>query len=210
MKAISVRSSKKGVGKTCIAINLAAALASLGNKTLLIDSDFSSPNVALSLGVDQLPYYINDSLAGKVPPSMCTYVHPSGLNMMLADHRRPFSDRFSLAISGYDFVIIDSDNIFADEAIIVADNDPLSLGSAKDAVLKSEEEGTTVLGVILNRTDQGNIEDISLSVGSNLLGSLPHSEMIVNNNPIVYEKPNSYISQTFIKLASDIKWQTKS
>jgi ATP-binding protein involved in chromosome partitioning len=52
---IAVGSGKGGVGKTTVAVNLAVALASMGNKTGLMDADVYGPNVPLMMGTSQPP-----------------------------------------------------------------------------------------------------------------------------------------------------------
>lgn len=49
-KTMAVTSGKGGVGKSCIAVNLAVALARMGRSTLLVDADFGLGNSALLLG----------------------------------------------------------------------------------------------------------------------------------------------------------------
>jgi len=48
---IGITGGKGGVGKTTVAVNLAAALAAKGKKTALVDADVDAPNGALLLGV---------------------------------------------------------------------------------------------------------------------------------------------------------------
>jgi ATP-binding protein involved in chromosome partitioning len=63
---IAVGSGKGGVGKTTIAVNLALALARLGNKVGLLDADVYGPNVPLMLGTEETPHVAGDNRI--VPP----------------------------------------------------------------------------------------------------------------------------------------------
>jgi ATP-binding protein involved in chromosome partitioning len=58
---IAVGSGKGGVGKTTLAVNLAVALAKMGNKVGLLDADVYGPNVPLMLGVNSQPRMIGDN-----------------------------------------------------------------------------------------------------------------------------------------------------
>ncbi len=52
---IAVGSGKGGVGKTTLAVNLAIAVARLGNKVGLLDADVYGPNVPLMMGSSESP-----------------------------------------------------------------------------------------------------------------------------------------------------------
>src|ERR1700753_2558796 len=52
---IAVGSGKGGVGKTTLAVNLAAAMVKMGFRVGLIDADIYGPNVPLMMGIGQQP-----------------------------------------------------------------------------------------------------------------------------------------------------------
>jgi len=58
---IAVGSGKGGVGKTTLAVNLAIALARMGNKVGLLDADVYGPNVPLMLGSSEPPNVIGEN-----------------------------------------------------------------------------------------------------------------------------------------------------
>lgn len=61
---IGVYSAKGGVGKTTVAVNLAAALAQEGFKVGLLDSDIDCPNATKVLGVTEKP----EMAGGRIQP----------------------------------------------------------------------------------------------------------------------------------------------
>jgi chromosome partitioning protein len=93
-KIISIANQKGGVGKTTTAINLGAALAISGKKTLIIDLD-PQGNASTGLGFDARSRTITmyDVLVDKVPINRCIveagvsnlYIAPSTTDLSSAD-----------------------------------------------------------------------------------------------------------------------------
>src|ERR1700724_1270053 len=58
---IAVGSGKGGVGKTTLAVNLAAALVKMGFRVGLLDADIYGPNVPLMMGIGQQPRVLENN-----------------------------------------------------------------------------------------------------------------------------------------------------
>jgi len=81
MKLIAMASGKGGVGKTCLAIGLAQAMAEAGQRALLVDADLGLANVDVQLGLNPLRD-LGDVLGGRCAMAAAVLRHPGGFDVL--------------------------------------------------------------------------------------------------------------------------------
>ncbi len=87
---VAVFNPKGGVGKTTIAVNLAAALTAMGRKVLLVDADTVTGHIASSLGLEHIRTLVDEVIdardAGAALPATLNDLlsaHPSGMDVLV-------------------------------------------------------------------------------------------------------------------------------
>jgi chromosome partitioning protein len=177
MTRIAVLNQKGGTGKTTTSVNVAAALAELGKKVLIIDLD-SQSNVAVSLGL-KTNRTISDVLLNEAHPSECIINVSNNLDALISstslstvetylvqlkEARNEVLKKQLKPISNYDFVILDCSPslsvlnqntlTYADHVLIPVSCDYLSLVGVRNIMrtLKNVNEvllsPIDVLGVV--------------------------------------------------------------
>src|SRR3989338_2370753 len=88
-KSICVSGSKGGIGKTTTSINLALSLFNKKENVVLLDANFTSPNVGIYLGHPVTPNSIHEVLSNKIKLDEAMYLHKSGLKIIPGNIFKP-------------------------------------------------------------------------------------------------------------------------
>jgi succinoglycan biosynthesis transport protein ExoP len=174
-RVIVVTSAEVGEGKTRTAVNLAATLAQLGSRVLLVDSDMRKPRIAAVLKLADSPIGLSTYLAGQsmfaeslvpcdvpnlhvlacgpVPPNPAELVSSTMMTQLLAE-----------GLERFDYVILDSPPLLhvTDGSILATQAEVVLLvvhgGMTPRAAVAQAREmlsqvNANVIGVVLNNID---------------------------------------------------------
>ncbi|MAG27173.1 hypothetical protein CMI47_16680 [Candidatus Pacearchaeota archaeon] len=193
-KTIGIVSIKGGVGKTTIASSLAADLHNHhGKKVLLIDANYSAPNLGLHMDIVKPKRTIHEVLDGKAKMSSAvhnkfgvdvipgSYVWNGRLNYF------KLKDKIKGLKGDYDFIIIDSSPslnaeilstmLASDALFVVTTPDYPTLSTSLRAAKLAEQRGKPISGIIVNKTRDKlyeiGLKDIEKSVGIPVVARIP-------------------------------------
>lgn len=226
-KIIGIISLKGGVGKTSSVANLGAALASeFGKKTLIIDANFTAPNLGLHLGLVEPAATIHDILLDKAEVNDAIHEHESGFHFIpgayISRQVKPFKlkQKISYLKDYYDMILIDSSPnlneeilstmIASDELLVVTTPDYPTLSTTLRAIRLAKQKRTPITGLILNKVRNKKfelkVEDIEEAAGVPVLSVLPEDisvlEALAATNPVALHKPRANASIEYKKLAA--------
>jgi len=228
-KIIGIISLKGGVGKTSSVANLGAVLATEFNKrVLVVDANFSAPNLALHLGLYDPKVTIHDVLLNRANVNDAIYEHEAGFHLIPGAYvsRKVNPHRLKQKISHlkdhYDIILIDSSPnlneevlatmIASDELLVVTSPDYPTLSTTLRAVRLAKQRKTPITGLILNRVRNKkfelSIEDIEEAAQVPVLSVLPEDirvlESVYYTTPVSLYKPKSNAAIEYKKLAASL------
>jgi MinD-like ATPase involved in chromosome partitioning or flagellar assembly len=227
-KVIGVIAIKGGVGKTSAVTSLGASLArDFNKKVLVIDANFSAPNLALHIGMINPEITIHHVLDGKAKAHEAIYETEHGFDIipgsLIYEKVNPLAlgEKIRDLRRRYDIILIDSSPnlneeilstmVASDELLVVTTPDIVTLSATLRAVKLAKERKTPIIGLILNKVYNKNfelpLEDIEKSSGVSVLAVLPHElnslEALSKSIPSTLHK-NTPATKEYRKLAGSL------
>lgn len=230
-RIIGCFSAKGGVGKTTTAINLAAAINHFGKSVTLVDSNLTTPNVGVYLGLPIAPATLHDVLRGKREALEVVFQHKSGMRLVPAsisvkDARKADPNKLSSAVRDLDghsdFIILDGAPGITKESLatlkavkevlIVTNPELASVTDSLKTVKLCREQNRDVIGVLVTKTNAKNA-DLSLKAVEDILeipvvGIIPEDRAvkfsIANKEAVVHHYPTSAAAVQYKRLAADL------
>jgi len=229
MKTIGIVSIKGGVGKTSTVANLGAVFAKdFNKKVLLVDANFSAPNLGMQLGLINPEVTLHHVLHDKIEPKEAVYESEFGFHvipgaLLYNSQINPFklNSKLRNLKKYYDVILIDSSPtlnneilstmIASDELYIVTTPDHVTLSTTLRAVKAAKDKKTPIAGLILNKVYgkkfEVSLDDIQNISGCEVLAVLPHEleflEALSQNKPLSGYK-NTKAAKELHKLAAAI------
>lgn len=204
-RKIVVLGGKGGVGKTLVAVNLAAALAMKGRKVTILDQNFDGPCVPKMLGLAGTKLAMSD--AGIIPATAVLGIQVVSMGLILDDTevltwfhdmKRNATEEFltHVVYGERDYLITDhpagtSDDTVnlmqyipdADGVVVVTIPSDVSQGVAKKAILVARKANLRVLGIMENMSGLvcpkcGSHHDLFQKGGGDSLSQDTHVELM--------------------------------
>lgn len=228
-ESIGILSIKGGVGKTTTVVALGAALAQQGKHVLLVDGNFSAPNLALHLGIVQPETSLYDVLNSKANALGAVMETDYGFDIIA--NRLAFKkifypnylklkDKVQHLKYHYDVILIDSSPsldhetlaamMSSDKILIVTTPDHATLSCTLHAVKVAKQKKVPIIGLVLNKVYSKkfelSIKQIEDLTGVPVLAVIPHEltipEALAELRPATTQKQETDALVEYKKLAA--------
>ena len=228
-KIIGVISLKGGVGKTTTVANLGSILAAeFKKKTLVVDANFSAPNLALHLGLVNPKVTIHDVLSNKAKIHEAIYQHEAGFHLIPSAYiykkinPRALKHKIRHLREYYDMIFLDSSPnlneemlatmMASDELLVITSPDYPTLSTTLRAIRLAKQKRIPITGLILNRVRNKkfelSIKDIENAALVPVISVLPEDikipESVYYTTPVSLYRPRSGSAIEFRKLAANL------
>jgi len=174
-KTIGVVAVKGGVGKTTVSAAIASSLANhFAKKVLLIDANYSAPNLGLHMDIVEPKKTIHEVLDRKANINSSIHnkfgvdVIPGSYDYNKLINPLKLKDKIKTLKDKYDFVIVDSSPslgseilstvLASDSLLLVTTPDYPTLSCSLKTAKLAKQRGKTIAGIILNKVRDPNYE----------------------------------------------------
>ncbi|MEK6856005.1 MAG: MinD/ParA family protein [Nanoarchaeota archaeon] len=234
-KSIGIISIKGGVGKTTIASALAVDLVNnYGKKVLLVDANFSAPNIGEHMDILNPASTVREVLAGQVSINS-SVEHRYGVDVISGTFKDygdinilKLKDRIERIKNAYDYIVIDSSpnlndemlsTILASDALfVVSTPDTPTLNCSVKAAQLAKQRGKPIAGVIVNKIRDPKFElslqDIEKNTGIPVVAMIKddkaHGRALFTRIPMPLYKSRSRCSKEIKSLSASITGMARS
>lgn len=223
-KIFAVVSGKGGVGKTTSAINIGFSLNSIGHEVIIVDTNFTTPNIGLHLGSPVVPVNLNHIMFNKADLEEAIYEHESGTKVLpsslsLSDIRNIEPSKLIPIVNKLkkisDFVILDcpaglgedtrSAIKASDEVIIITNPEMSSITDALRTIKLAEQMKKDIRGCIVTRHQtkkwEMQLPSIQDMLEVPIIGVIPEDESVKKSqqmkNAVIHTHPKSKASKAY-------------
>ncbi|MFC2175068.1 cell division ATPase MinD [archaeon] len=231
-RIIAIASGKGGVGKTSLTSNLGIALAKMGKRVIVVDTDLQMANLGLMLGMEGRPITLQDVLAGEASLSDAVYDGPGGVRFVPAGlsidkFRRVDEEKLIDVVKELgnhaDILLLDTaagigNDVLASlhsatEVLVVTMAESIAVADALKLIMVAERRlGLDITGVVVEMykgmKQEMTSKEIQKALQTEVIAIIPEDplfrESSLDGNPVVVKHPTSPGGTAVINLAAKL------